>query len=71
MSQDPLLVWNYATMGILAAVTGVLFWYAHRDLDAEEDALNELDVGRINIYVDPSNTDRRSVAAVLQHLRGL
>jgi ABC-type amino acid transport substrate-binding protein len=58
-------------MGVLAAIAGVLFWLSNRELDAEEDALNELDAGKVNIYMDSSNTDRRSVAAVLQHLRGL
>ena len=40
LSADPLLVWNYMIISILAAVFGVAFWAAHRKLDAEEDKLN-------------------------------
>lgn len=42
LSADPLLVWNYAIVAILAFVGGCLFWLAHRGLDAEEDKLNTL-----------------------------
>ncbi|GAB7353162.1 hypothetical protein MBLNU459_g3695t1 [Dothideomycetes sp. NU459] len=42
LSDDPLLVWNYAIVAILAFVGGCLFWLAHSKLDAEEDKLNML-----------------------------
>lgn len=42
LSEDPLLVWNYTVVAILAFVGGCLFWLAHKDLDAEEDKLNML-----------------------------
>ena len=40
LSADPLLVWNYMIIAILAAVAGAAFWLAHRKLDAQEDKLN-------------------------------
>ncbi|KAF2816028.1 MFS peptide transporter-like protein Ptr2 [Mytilinidion resinicola] len=42
LSDDPLLVWNYATVAILAAVGGVLFWLQNQRLDKREDKLNML-----------------------------
>jgi proton-dependent oligopeptide transporter, POT family len=42
LSTDPLLVWNYGSVAVLAAVGGVLFWASFRSLDAEEDKLNEI-----------------------------
>jgi len=40
VSEDPLLVWNYAIVTILAFVFGFAFYLTHRGLDKEEDALN-------------------------------
>ncbi|KAL9135668.1 MAG: hypothetical protein Q9175_003131 [Cornicularia normoerica] len=40
VSADPLLVWNYMIIAILAAIGGAAFWLAHRKLDAAEDKLN-------------------------------
>jgi len=40
LSDDPLLVWNYATVAIIAFVVGILFWFSHRNLDAEDDSMN-------------------------------
>ncbi|KAH7912747.1 PTR2-domain-containing protein [Hygrophoropsis aurantiaca] len=45
LSTDPLLVWNYAVSAILAGVGGILFWIVVRDLDADEDRLNNLSEG--------------------------
>ncbi|ESK96752.1 oligopeptide transporter [Moniliophthora roreri MCA 2997] len=42
LSEDPLLVWNYGSMGVLAAVAGVFFWFSVRDLDKQEDKLNSI-----------------------------
>lgn len=49
LSLDPLLVWNYAISAILAGVGGILFWFAVRKLDKEEDTLNNLVVGRFDV----------------------
>ncbi|KAL0572404.1 hypothetical protein V5O48_009565 [Marasmius crinis-equi] len=43
LATDPLLVWNYGVMGVLAAVAGVLFWFSVANLDKQEDYLNNLD----------------------------
>ncbi|KAL8939613.1 MAG: hypothetical protein Q9211_002665 [Gyalolechia sp. 1 TL-2023] len=40
LSADPLLVWNYGTIAVLAALGGVGVWLAHRKLDKQEDKLN-------------------------------
>ncbi|OBZ66420.1 putative peptide transporter ptr2 [Grifola frondosa] len=42
LSADPLLVWNYGVMGVLAGISGILFWFQFRHLDAQEDELNAL-----------------------------
>ncbi|KAF9235366.1 proton-dependent oligopeptide transporter family, partial [Melanogaster broomeanus] len=42
LSIDPLLVWNYTVVAILACVAGTLFWLSVRKLDQEEDKLNNL-----------------------------
>lgn len=45
LSTDPLLVWNYGTMAVLALIAGVLFWFIFQDLDAREDELNQIPAG--------------------------
>jgi POT family proton-dependent oligopeptide transporter len=47
VSQDPLLVWNYGSMAVIAGVSSVLFWIMFRDLDKQEDALNALPRGHM------------------------
>ncbi|EOA86833.1 uncharacterized protein SETTUDRAFT_115376 [Exserohilum turcica Et28A] len=42
LSEDPLLVWNYTAVAILAFIGGVLFWLHQRKTDKQEDALNML-----------------------------
>lgn len=42
LAEDPLLVWNYGLVAVLAAAGGVLFWIDNRKLDREEDKLNLL-----------------------------
>ena len=46
LSIDPLLVWNYGVMGVLAGISGVIFWFHVRKLDAQEDQLNNLSQGQ-------------------------
>jgi len=48
LSADPLLVWNYGAMAVLAFIAGVLFWFSFRHLDAEEDNLNMISTGKFN-----------------------
>lgn len=42
LSEDPLLIWNYAAIAIIAFIGGIAFWLCFRYLDAEEDKLNSL-----------------------------
>lgn len=42
LATDPLLVWLYVTVTIVATAGGVGFWFTFKGLDAEEDALNVL-----------------------------
>ncbi|KAF8558121.1 PTR2-domain-containing protein [Imleria badia] len=46
LSTDPLLVWNYASVAVLAGATGIVFWFSVRKLDKEEDSLNNLSEGQ-------------------------
>ncbi|KAF2963446.1 hypothetical protein GQX73_g10118 [Xylaria multiplex] len=42
LSNDPLLVWLYITVAIIAAIGGLLFHFVFIKLDKEEEALNAL-----------------------------
>ncbi|KXN93069.1 Peptide transporter PTR2 [Leucoagaricus sp. SymC.cos] len=47
LSTDPLLVWNYGVMGVLAGIAGIFFWLSTRKLDRNEDKLNNLREGHL------------------------
>ena len=42
LSEDPLLVWNYGVVAVLAFCGGILFWFHQRPTDKKEDLLNML-----------------------------
>ena len=42
LSEDPLLVWNYGSVAVLAMIGAVGFHFTFRKADKEEDALNNL-----------------------------
>jgi len=42
LSEDPLLTWLYTVIAIISFFGGIGFWFTHRGLDKEEDALNAL-----------------------------
>ncbi|KAA8644902.1 hypothetical protein EYZ11_007492 [Aspergillus tanneri] len=46
LSKDPLLVWNYLVVTILAFLGGVGFWATNYKLDRQEDQLNNLKESR-------------------------
>ncbi|KAL7284165.1 hypothetical protein ACG7TL_001447 [Trametes sanguinea] len=48
LSSDPLLVWNYGVMGVLAFIAGVIFWFQYRELDRQEDELNAIGEGHLD-----------------------
>lgn len=45
LSTDPLLVWNYGVMGVLAGIAGIIFWFQYKHLDQQEDELNAITEG--------------------------
>ncbi|KZP15915.1 hypothetical protein FIBSPDRAFT_1047851 [Athelia psychrophila] len=47
LALDPLLVWNYGAMAVIAFVGGALFWVSARKLDRQEDELNNLRTGHV------------------------
>ena len=47
LSLDPLLVWNYGTMAVIAFIGGILFWFNVRKIDSQEDSLNNLQEGHV------------------------
>lgn len=62
--QDPLLIWNYTTVAILAAIGGSLFYIQFRKLDQEEDELNMLPKGKLNADDAGDQVALRSESAV-------
>ena len=42
LADDPLLVWNYGVVAVLAAIGGIAFWLDNRKIDKEEDKMNML-----------------------------
>ncbi|CAA7270518.1 unnamed protein product [Cyclocybe aegerita] len=53
LSADPLLVWNYGVMGVLAGLAGIIFWWSVSDLDAKEDELNNMGTGHLAVSEKP------------------
>jgi POT family proton-dependent oligopeptide transporter len=47
LAGDPLLIWNYAVVAILAVFGGTMFWLQFRHLDKQEDELNMLPKGEV------------------------
>ncbi|KAJ7437895.1 POT family-domain-containing protein [Mycena galericulata] len=52
LSLDPLLVWNYGSMAVIAGIAAVLFWFHVRKLDKIEDELNSLPEGHVGVVKD-------------------
>ncbi|KAJ3523269.1 hypothetical protein NM688_g8757 [Phlebia brevispora] len=48
LSIDPLLIWNYGVMGVLAGVSGIIFWFQFKHLDDQEDDLNNMNEGNFD-----------------------
>ncbi|KAK5085341.1 hypothetical protein LTS08_003195 [Lithohypha guttulata] len=59
LSADPLLVWNYTIIAVLAFLGGVFFWICFRKLDKNEDAWNSIakSAYRGKSVSDPSRTE--------------
>ncbi|KAG7418739.1 POT family-domain-containing protein [Fusarium sp. MPI-SDFR-AT-0072] len=52
LAADPLLVWNYGVVAILAVIAGSCFWLQFKDLDIHEDDLNALPEGHAGATAD-------------------
>ncbi|KAJ5129149.1 Major facilitator superfamily domain general substrate transporter [Penicillium bovifimosum] len=52
LATDPLLVWNYTLVALLAFLGGAGFWLTNYKLDAEEDQMNMLPDSNYNAQVD-------------------
>ncbi|KAK4251772.1 POT family-domain-containing protein [Corynascus novoguineensis] len=57
LADDPLLVWNYAVVAILAVIGGTMFWLQFRHLDKQEDELNMLPKGEVGETVARAKFD--------------
>lgn len=65
LTLDPLVVWNYGIVAIISFITGILFWFAYRKMDKEEDQLNMLPTGHLGTEAQAQDVERRiSVAPV-------
>ncbi|KAL2178012.1 POT family-domain-containing protein [Thermothelomyces heterothallicus CBS 202.75] len=66
LADDPLLVWNYAVVAILAVIGGTMFWLQFRHLDKQEDELNMLPKGEVGsaVAVAKFEEDEKSEAKV-------
>lgn len=42
LSEDPLLVWNYGSIAVIALAGGIGFYLTFRKADAQEDAMNNI-----------------------------
>ncbi|KAH7188532.1 POT family-domain-containing protein [Fusarium flagelliforme] len=52
LAADPLLVWNYGVVAILAVIAGTCFWFQFKNLDIHEDELNALPEGQTGNKAD-------------------
>lgn len=64
LSTDPLLVWNYGFVAILAFIGGNLFYISHRSLDKEEDELNNI---QASCFVGDTRKKDEESQAVLEY----
>lgn len=67
LSKDPLLVWNYAVFAMLAGAGGLGFILQFWKLDKEEDRLNNLPEGHVQIS---EKDEARILAAEINPVQG-
>ena len=46
-------------MGVLAAISGVIFWFQFRHLDSQEDELNNLSEGNFDGAISDDASDEK------------
>ncbi|KAF2754448.1 MFS peptide transporter-like protein Ptr2 [Pseudovirgaria hyperparasitica] len=59
LSTDPLLVWNYGSMAVIAFIAGIIFYVQFRTLDKQEDELNLLPTGHIGTAAQAQDVEKR------------
>jgi POT family proton-dependent oligopeptide transporter len=64
LSEDPLLVWNYGAMAVIAFVAGCIFFVQYRTLDKMEDQLNALPTGHVGTAEQAADVERRLSAVI-------
>lgn len=64
LSEDPLLIWNYGSIAVVAFVGGVAFWFCFRHLDADEDKWNSLQRTKFRGKVLPNAVAQDSIQPV-------
>jgi POT family proton-dependent oligopeptide transporter len=65
LATDPLLVWNYGSIAVLAFFAGIGFWFTFRQLDRDDDRLNMLKessyAGRKQIFAGEEESGKETV----------
>ncbi|KAF5019859.1 hypothetical protein F66182_8138 [Fusarium sp. NRRL 66182] len=61
LSDDPLLVWNYTTVAVIAFVGGVAFWFCFKHLDSEEDKWNMIKASEFQGAYQPNALENKIV----------
>jgi POT family proton-dependent oligopeptide transporter len=59
LTADPHLVWNYGSVAIISFATGIMFHFAYRTMDKDEDRLNLLPTGNIGTDAQAEDMERR------------
>ncbi|CAJ0544579.1 Ff.00g036870.m01.CDS01 [Fusarium sp. VM40] len=59
LSDDPLLVWNYVVVAVIAFVGGVAFWFNFKHLDSEEDKWNMLKASEYKGTFQPNSVENK------------
>jgi POT family proton-dependent oligopeptide transporter len=63
LSNDPHLVWNYASVAIISFVVGIIFFFQYRDMDRAELQLNLLPTGTLGTAAQAEDMERRASLA--------
>jgi POT family proton-dependent oligopeptide transporter len=64
LAEDPLLVWNYGVVAVLAAIGGFIFWFDNRKVDKEEDSLNLLPAAQYAARAPNSDVESQNDSSV-------
>ncbi|KAK0717745.1 MFS peptide transporter-like protein Ptr2 [Lasiosphaeria miniovina] len=76
LSEDPLLVWNYGSVAVIAMIGAIGFWLTFRVADRDEDALNNLKHSKyegdaVVVEVDAESLQSRQVGASVDEKAGV